>query len=253
MTSNAPFNDPNSEPESSASLAPETTPDTVPEAIPAVEPDRKSTKPQPRRIPSWRFWVPLVFQSALIVAIPAQDAYTSITGTPITLQTVPVDPYDLLRGYSQTLSYTISRPDDLKKLPGGKEFFDNHQRYDGASLYVVLEAPQSANTTPPTPWKPVRVSAKRPTDLADNQVVLRGEFDRWQVIYGLETYYMPEDQRNQLNAEISQAQRQPNQAPRQPSQAQQQQRQAFVVDVKVDAQGNSVPVSLWVRDRNYRF
>lgn len=242
MTSNTPLNNPNSDPESPQSF--------VPEVVPEVEQENQPPKPLPRRIPSWRFWVPLLFQSALIVAIPAQDAYTSITGTPITLQTVPIDPYDLLRGYSQTLNYTISRPDDLKKLPGGKEFFDTHPSYERASLYVVLEAPQSANTTPPTPWKPVRVSAKRPTDLAPDQVALRGEYTGWQVIYGLETYYMPEDQRNQLNAEINQAQRQPGQPQQRPGQPQ---RQAFVVDVKVDAHGNSVPVSLWVRDRNYRF
>ncbi len=227
MTSNSPMENFHSDTESPKSFVPE------------VEPHVQTAKPLPERMAAWRFWVPLVFQSALIVAIPAQDAYTSITGKTVTLQTVPVDPYDLLRGYSQTLSYTISRPKDLEKLPGGKEFFNTHQQGGQVPLYVVLEAPKSANTNPPTPWKPVRVSATRPTNLAANQVALRGEYDRWQVIYGLETYYMPENQRNQLNAEIGQVQR--------------QQSQAFVVDVKVDAQGNSVPVSLWVRDRNYRF
>jgi uncharacterized membrane-anchored protein len=70
-------------------------------------------------------------------------------------------------------------------------------------------------------------------------VAIQGEYiNEWQIIYGLETYYMPEDQRVQINNEIAEAQRQP---------------QAFVVEIKVDRSGNSVPVSLWVRDRNYKF
>ncbi|WP_421658488.1 GDYXXLXY domain-containing protein [Leptothermofonsia sp. ETS-13] len=228
MSSNSPIENPHSDTESPKSFVPA-----------EVEPDVQTAKPLLKKMPSWRFWVPLVFQSALIVVIPAQDAYTSITGRPVTLQTAPIDPYDLLRGYSQTLSYTISRPSDLEELPGGKEFFNTHRANEQFSFYVVLEAPKSTNTNPPTPWKPVRVSATHPTNLAANQVALRGEYAYGQVLYGLETYYMPEDQRNQLNAEIGQVQR--------------QQSQAFVVDIKVDAQGNSVPVSLWVGDRNYRF
>jgi uncharacterized membrane-anchored protein len=185
-----------------------------------------------RRIPGWRLWVPLLFQAALILAVPAQDAYTYTTGRTVVLQTVPVDPYDLLRGYSQTLSYDISRPDSLKALPGGKRFNEPVK----GDVYIVLRAPQNS-ATPPRAWQPVRVSVDRPTDLAANQVAIKGRFDGWQLLYGLETYYMPEDQRQQINTAIGQAQGQ----------------QAFVVEVKVDAQGNAVPASLWVKERNYRF
>lgn len=203
---------------------------------PPVEP---ATQPapiveSPRQIPIWRFWLPLVFQAALIIVVPAQDAYTSIAGKPITLQTAPVDPYDLLRGYSQTLRYDISDVNALKKLPGGK-WLDQHASGD---FYVVLEAPIQSNSQPPKPWKPMRISGDRPTQLAANQVAVRGNYNGWQVTYGLETYYMPEDQRQRINTEISQVQRQP---------------QAFVVEAKVDSSGHAVPISLWVRDRNYRF
>lgn len=193
--------------------------------------------PLPRRLPSWRLWLPLLFQTALILSVPAQDAYTYAVGRQITLQTAPVDPYDLLRGHYQTLAYEISRPDQLKQLPGG-EWFDQHQ-YQAGKFYLVLEAP-AANvaTSPPKPWKPIQVSATRPSDLAANQATIEGKTNRYgQITYGLETYYMPEAQRNQLNEHISQTQRQ----------------QAFVVHVKVDSNGNAVPLSLWVSDRNYRF
>jgi uncharacterized membrane-anchored protein len=200
-------------------------------------PETEALPKQTKRLPGWRLWVPLLFQAMLIVAVPARDAYTYIAGTPVTLQTAPVDPYDLLRGYYQTLSYDISNPDLLRSLPGGDYLTQASGQY--TKFYVVLAAPTPEITTPPTPWKPVRVSADRPTDLADHQVALQGHFNGWQVLYGLETYYMPEDRREQINTDISQVQ----------GQAQ----RAFVVDIKVDASGNAVPISLWVRDRNYRF
>lgn len=190
----------------------------------------------PRRIPGWRLWLPLLFQTALILSVPAQDAYTYAAGRQITLQTAPVDPYDLLRGHYQVLSYDISQVDQLSKLPGGEGFAQ--RAYQSNKFYLVLEAPDASASIPPQPWKPIRVSATRPTDLAANQVVIQGKTNRnGQVTYGIETYYMPEANRNELNADISQTQDQ----------------QAFVVDVKVDGSGNAVPISLWVKERNYRF
>ncbi|MBF2028115.1 MAG: GDYXXLXY domain-containing protein [Oscillatoriales cyanobacterium C42_A2020_001] len=215
--------------------------DKLPDAVsPSDRPDPTleplpETETTPRRLPGWRFWLPLVFQSALIIAVPAQDAYTYATGKTVVLQTAPVDPYDLLRGYYQTLGYEISRVDTLSKLPGG----DRLRTHPIDDVYVILEAPATENSRPPKAWKPVRVSGERPSNLPANQIALKGRAEGWRVIYGLETYYMPEDQREQVNAAINQAQ-QGNQ-------------QSFVVEAKVDATGNSVPVGLWVRDRNYKF
>lgn len=186
----------------------------------------------PRRLPGWRFWLPLLFQAGLILSVPAQDAYTYAVGRQITLQTAPVDPYDLLRGHYQTLSYDISRPDQLGKLPGGQWLMQARSK----PFYVILEAPAS-KSNPPQPWQPQRISPDRPTDLADNQVALQGRIDGYgQITYGLETYYMPEAERTQLNQDISQ-----------------QQGRAFVVDAKVDGSGNAVPIRLWVASRSYEF
>ena len=60
-------------------------------------------------------------------------------------------------------------------------------------------------------------------------------------MYGLETYYMPESQRNKINREIRELQ--------QDSKG----KRPFVVAIKVDRWGNSVPYSLWIGDNNYRF
>lgn len=212
------------------------SPDQIPQ--PETQP-LPSVAQSPRRIPGWRFWLPLLFQAILIVAVPARDAYTSVAGKPVILQTAPVDPYDLLRGYYQTLRYDISNVDLLEKLPGGEVL--STAQGTSTRFFVVMEAPAdaTANTAPPQPWKPVRISTDRPTDLNPNQAAIEGQFNGWQVTYGLETYYMPEDQRQQINADISQVQG--------------QNQESFVVEAKVDASGNAVPVGLWVRDRNYRF
>lgn len=206
--------------------------------LPQPQTDSPQVNSLPRRLPGWRLWVPLLFQTGLILFVPAQDAYTYVAGKQITLQTAPVDPYDLLRGHYQTLGYEISRADQLRKLPGGEQL---NQQLD--NFYLVLQAPDQASAqatatvNPPKPWQPMRISATRPTDLTANQVAIAGKISRYgQITYGIETYYMPEAQRNDLNQEISQTQQ-----------------QAFVVDVKVDSSGNAVPISLWVRDHNYRF
>ncbi|MEG3898610.1 MULTISPECIES: GDYXXLXY domain-containing protein [unclassified Microcoleus] len=210
--------------------------------------------PAAKRLPAWRLWGPLLLQIGLIAAVPATAVYTFITGKTVVLQTVPVDPYDLLRGYYQVLSYDISDRTNLEKLPGWKDLpaekiscppgvvcqQTTHNPKPKTSFYVILEAPKAAtNSGRPQAWKPVRVSLKNPTNLPANQIAIKGKYNSWQMEYGLETYYMPEDEREKVNQEISEAQR--------------NQRQSFLVEVKVDKTGHAVPVSLWVRDRNYRF
>ncbi|MBD2121590.1 GDYXXLXY domain-containing protein [Trichocoleus sp. FACHB-262] len=190
-----------------------------------------------RTLPSWRFWLPLVCQAALILTIPAQSLHTQLTGRTVILKTAPVDPYDLLRGYSVTLSYDISRVDTLRQLPGWSEVEQqkaaNSEWPATNFFYLVLEAPGAASTNPPSPWRAIRISSDRPANLAQNQVILRGQINNSTVQYGLERYYIPEDQRDAINQNINTAQA--NQA-----------MQPIVVEVKVDAQGNAVPLSFWV-------
>ncbi|MFG6100142.1 GDYXXLXY domain-containing protein [Leptothoe sp. ISB3NOV94-8A] len=205
-----------------------------------VKPDGKPVPIQSlprRRLPGWRLWAPLLIQTAIIVAVPAQDVYTSATGTSVTLQTAPVDPYDFLRGYYQTLRYDISQRETLRTLPGGEKFFEDYD-YQPQAFFVVLEAPKT-ETSPPTPWQPILVSETRPDDLDTNQIVLKGQYANNRITYGLERYYMPEDQRVDINAHINETQW--------------RDQEAFVVDIKIDSHGNAVLVGLWVNSTNYRF
>lgn len=199
---------------------------------------------------TWRFAIPLLIQTAFILSIPAQAVYTHITGKTVVLQTVPVDPYDLLRGYSQTLSYDISRQDNLKKLPGWDEVVKKSPGTDkqyapiaqNTTIYLTLQEQKSSQQAAPSPWKPIRISPEKPTSLVPNQVAIKGISQYNSVNYNLETYYLPEDQRDKINKDIIQAQKV---KPGQP--------QPFVVEAKVDPQGNAIPLSLWVKNRNYRF
>lgn len=202
-------------------------------------------------IPLWRFLIPLGFQVLLILAVPAQAVYIHLAGRTVILQTIPVDPYDLLRGYSQTLRYNISNIDTLKQLSDRDGLLQEKDNDSLTSIspettfYVILESPNSSASEgkPPLAWTPVAVSSKLPANLPANQLVLRGEKSRYSqwVDYGLETYYIPEDQRDRINREIAQLQQQP------------EGERTFLVEVKVDSRGNAVPVSLWLGDRQYRF
>lgn len=201
-----------------------------------------------KRVSLARFLLPLSFQIALICAIPAQAIYTHFTGTKVVLQTVPVDPYDLLRGYSQRLRYDISRLEIIKTLSGWETVVrQTHEANEGlppngTTLYVILQAPPSnQGSNPPSPWRAIAVRHERPVKLGENQVAIKGKLTHSGVNYGLERYYFPEQQRNDINQSINRLQTMNNQE------------RPFVVAVKVDEGGNAVPVSLWLGDNNYQF
>ncbi len=136
------------------------------------------------KIAWWKFLLPFSVQLLIILAIPSQSLYTYTLGKTVTIQTIPVDPYDLLRGYSQTLRYDIiSNWNDLKKLPGG-----NNLEQTG-TFYVTLQAPESLDKQPPLPWTPVAVSNEKPDNLAENQIAMAGKKINYRLaVYGLETY-----------------------------------------------------------------
>lgn len=189
-----------------------------------------------KKIPLTYFVIPFAIQLFIILIIPSKSFYTYKTGQNIVIQTRPIDPYDLLRGYSQTLSYEISNLRTLQQLPGGS----NLDKRD--TFYLTLEAPESLQKTPPLPWNPMEINKNKPSNLATNQIALKGIVNNLRSInYGLETYYMPENQRQKINQEIRDIRVGNNT------------RQAFFVEIKVDKFGNSIPYSLWLGENNYRF
>lgn len=181
----------------------------------------------------WRFWCAIALQSCLIAAIPAQAIYTHINGKTVILKTALIDPYDLMRSYPIALNYDTFTVDTLRSLPG----YRRDRLTQNSTLFVILQAP--LNTSKPSqPWKLVDVSRDRPSNLLTTQIALKGRVEQNDRIkYGLETYYLPENQRNEINQALEQAQRPLESA----------------IKIKVDAHGNAIPMQLWVGDRPYRF
>ncbi|MBW4513630.1 MAG: GDYXXLXY domain-containing protein [Timaviella obliquedivisa GSE-PSE-MK23-08B] len=199
---------------------------------------------------SLRFWIVLALQIVLILAVPAQAFYTQMNGRSLVLQTAPVDPYSLLQGYSVTLAYDISNVQNLAKLPGWQNVEAKQPKRDPLSgdavsneFYVVLQAPANPSSRPPQAWKAVAVASQRPNNLPTNQVALRGSDRQGRIRYGLEIYFIPEDQRDDINQQINQI----NQAQGESS------KPAFVVEAKVGVGGNAVPTAIWLRDKRYQF
>ncbi len=204
--------------------------------------EQKSNKP----LPVWRLLAPLAVQTALIMAVPAQAVYTDMTGKTVILQTAPINPNNVLQGNALALDYNISRTANLSRLPGWQTIVakgrgSGRRLPEGSNIYVTLQEQVSSGRGVPRAWRPLRVSSERPTSLRANQVALRGVYQDGSVNYGLETYYIPENQRQQIRNDL-QAQR-----------ARRGQVPPIVVKAKVDPQGNALPISMWVRDRNYRF
>lgn len=198
-------------------------------------------------LPLWRLAIPLLIQAGIIMALPTQAFYTDLAGKTVILQSAPVDPSDVVQNSSLSFDYNISRPERLRRLPGWEKLLQQNrgrsrQLAQGTNLYVILQEQQTFSRGVPKAWRPVRVSSERPTNLPNNQVALKGVYRDGFVNYGVETYYIPEAQRQRITQDISSNLESRN-----------GERQPIVVKVKVDPQGNAVPVSLWVRDRNYRF
>ena len=197
---------------------------------------------QHQKLSFTRLAVPLFIQSLLICSISAQSIYALATGTTVVLKTMPVDPYDLLRGYYQTLSYDISSFNTLNKLPGWEKL--PHQKGSAnldrdRQVYVTL-VKTNPNPTTPQAWKPVAIDSQLPSNLSADKIAIRGVSNGNSIIYGLETYYMPEDRKDGVNVDIN--------STRSSSGS-----RNLLVEVKVDNRGLATPVGLWVGDRQYRF
>lgn len=130
-----------------------------------------------------KFWIVIVLQIAVLLAIIGAHAYTLATGKPVLLKTLPVDPRSLFQGNYMELSYEISRVPFTP--PKGTSQWDLW----GKTVYVVLEKKGRY-------WQAVRASAT-PPELAPGQVLIKGtagylERGKLGVRYGIETLFISE-------------------------------------------------------------
>lgn len=119
---------------------------------------------------------------AVAAGFIASKQFTLKTGKTVVLETVPIDPRDLLRGDYVILSYKIGQL-DLGTLESEKE------NYDYGEIVYVGVAPEGKY------WKAVSVSSIKPAER--NTVFIKGRITqgrsgRISVNYGIESYFVPE-------------------------------------------------------------
>lgn len=220
------------------------------------------TESKSNRLGWWAIVLPLILQTGLIAVVPLRAAIATLMGQTIVLQTVPVDPYDPLRGYYTTLQYDISQRSTLNQLDGWETVSDSFSRRrnrsileSGKPFFLILEAPASASTgafqseedgmitgrlNAPAPWQSIAISRQRPGNLPDNQIAVQGIHRSDRIIYGLERYYLPEDERIDLDNQIRAAQT-PENSPR------------LLVEIRIGPFNSAVPVALWIQGDRIEF
>ncbi len=179
------------------------------------------------------FGLCVLAQLAILAVKPTEKLIIRhVTGGVITLQTVPVDPYDVMRGYYMTLRYEISDPPEFKYS----------REKSGATVYTLLKK------GPDGVWHGVSVSDEIPTDLekpiepggpARERAVIRGTVaarrSHGPIRYGIEEYFVPEEMRHEIERDIS------------------REGQRILVDVAVDPKGRSSILRLHVGDKTYEY
>lgn len=131
----------------------------------------------------------VVLQTAALVGMVAIKHRTLVTGTPVLLETMPVDPRSLFRGDYVTLNYAIGSLDYDEV--GGDRDFERHDR-----IYVLLHEGE-------TYWEPVSIHREMPAR-EPGTIAIGGEVQYsgiWvdgqrragiNVRYGIESYFVPE-------------------------------------------------------------
>lgn len=134
-----------------------------------------------------RAWRPLLLviavQIGILALIPGRRVEAQLGGDEIVLQTVPVDPYDMLAGYYATLRYAAEqapRDPEVEALA------------EGSTVYIWLEHGETSAA-------PIKVATSRPLVGADIPFV-RAKWRRGSVrITDAERFYFPEERRDEIN------------------------------------------------------
>jgi len=132
-----------------------------------------------------KFMAAVGLQLLVLVGLIGSRQWTLMTGRPVLLETVPVDPRSLFRGDYVILRYKISTLDPEIIPP------DEETPRRGQTVYVTL-CPQGRY------WEAAAASRRRPP-VGPEEVVIKG---RWRgghrVQYGIEQYFVPEGQGREI-------------------------------------------------------
>ncbi len=141
------------------------------------------------------FILAVLLQAAIIAAVPAKHIRARATGKLITIKTAPVDPYDFLSGYHVVLRYEISRPE------GFDSQWQNRNRRN-TDVYVVLKEGEDGV------WSAGLMHDKWPEDIAEGCIVIKGKKTYRGIEYGIESYFIPEENRSVIEKDLRENRRQ---------------------------------------------
>jgi len=168
------------------------------------------------------FIVALLAQFGILAYAPLEKAALRRSGRTVVLRTVPVDPYDVMRGYFVTLRYEISRPPGLEESGAA----------GGDVVYAVLAKGDDGV------WTAVRAAKERSRSLEEGRVVIRGRREgghRAVVDYGIEKYFIPEAAREEIERAVRKG------------------KQRILVDVALDDEGAACVLRLRVGGKVYEY
>ena len=162
----------------------------------------------------------IAIQAVILLGVIGFKQYTVWTGETVVLETVPIDPRDLLRGDYVTVRYEISTL-DTGDLAGDDSIDD--------TVYVELRREDDGY------WRAVAVHEDRRRDF-DDTVLLKGKVtyqrggfsrddDAYNIDYGIEEIFIPEGSGRTIDEQRS---------------------RSLAVELKVDRFGNAVPRHLLV-------
>jgi uncharacterized membrane-anchored protein len=171
-----------------------------------------------RRASLVAFVAAVVIQALILIAVPARKVFTRATGKTVVLKVQPVDPYSVLSGYYATLGFEISR---VTAFPNAQVF------PDGSWIYAVVARGDDGT------WKPALLESDLPTNLPDNRVAILGQLHGGLIKYGIEDFYIPEAQRDNIAEDLRKNQDKAR------------------VEVKVDGSGHAALERLRIEDRVY--
>jgi len=121
------------------------------------------------------FWLLVAVQVLVPLGLIGWNELALARGTEVVLRTAPVDPVDLFRGRYVRLGYDISR---LPVEPGTEP---------GDTVYVALHREGAV-------WTGAAAMRARPSG-----TFVRGTWDGARITYGIETYYVDEDEARRLD------------------------------------------------------
>ncbi|NLI77805.1 MAG: GDYXXLXY domain-containing protein [Candidatus Riflebacteria bacterium] len=133
------------------------------------------------------FFGGLALQLVILLLVPLPKLTARLTGTPVILKVVPVDPYSIMSGYYMTLGFEISQTGRFP--PGTDARFSN-----GETVYAVVKpGPEGCA-------RPLFLARKKPDTLADGEVAIKGRMEHGsRVVYGIERFYIPEARRHEID------------------------------------------------------